>query len=158
MRLTDILQSDCVKAPLAATDKQGAIHELVDVLAASIGLDDAQREDLKHAVWQREMTRTTGIGHGIGIPHGKAKGVSKLAMAVGKTAQPIEFGAIDRKPVELIFLLASPVDQTGPHIQALAGISRMLTDAEFRNAIMQAASAQEVFNLIEQHDARQAAV
>ncbi len=156
MRLTDILQSDCVKAPLSATSKQDAIHELVDVMAAALGLNAEHTEGLKQAVWAREMTRTTGIGHGIGIPHGKAAGIESLAMAVGKTAEPIEFGAIDRKPVELIFLLASPIDQTGPHIQALAGISRMLTDTEFRGLMMQAEGNEAVYGLIVEHEAKQA--
>jgi mannitol/fructose-specific phosphotransferase system IIA component (Ntr-type) len=152
MRLTEILQPQCVCCPLESATKQEAIYELVDVLAKGLGLTEV--DDLKQAVWQRELTRTTGIGHGIGIPHGKSKACRKLVMAVGKTASPIEFGAIDGKPVDLIFLLASPIDQTGPHIQALATISRMLTDADFRATIKRATSAEELYGLIEQHEAK----
>src|SRR5690606_991284 len=126
MRLTDILQSDCVKVPLVAEAKETAIYELVDLLVSQTGIGGA--DDLKKAVWQRETTRTTGIGHGIGIPHGKSAGVDRLRMAIGKPVKPIEFRAIDGRPVDLIILLASPADQTGPHIQALAKISRLLTD------------------------------
>ncbi len=75
-------------------------------------------------------------------------------MAIGRTSQPLEFGAIDKQPVELILLLASPADQTGPHIQALAKISRMLTDDNFRNAIKQAQNGDELYQLIEQHEAQ----
>ena len=98
MRLTDILERECVRVPLEATDKHGAIDELVAVLAEHAGFDDV--ESLQKAVWDREQTRTTGIGHGIGIPHGKAAGVDRLRMAVGKPAEPIDFDAIDRKPVD----------------------------------------------------------
>lgn len=154
MRITDILQPDCVKVPLAATTKQAAIFELADVLGAAGLISSA--DDLKQAVWQRELTRTTGIGHGIAIPHGKVQGASRLVMAMGRASTPIEFDAIDRKPVELIFLLASPIDQTGPHIQALARISRLLTDEKFRDAMKSAADPQALYGLIKQHEAEMA--
>jgi fructose-specific phosphotransferase system IIA component len=153
MRLTEILQPDCIKIPLAATSRQAAIYELVDLLADKAGIQG--REQLKEAVWARETTRTTGIGHGIAIPHGKSTGCSKLSIAIGLTAQPIDFGAIDGKPVQLIILLASPPDQTGPHIQALARISRMLTDDKFRSTIKRSTSAEEVYKLISDSEAKE---
>ena len=153
MRLTDILQAECVKVPLESDSKEHAIYELVDVLADQVGIEN--RDQLKKAVWQRELTRTTGIGHGVGIPHGKSEGITKLCMAIGRTAKPIEFGSIDRKPVDLILLLASPADQTGPHIQALATISRMLTNADFRGAIRTAASGQSLYQIICEHEAKE---
>ena len=153
MRLTEILQPRCVKVPLQATAKQEAIFELIDLLAQSEGLPNAQQ--LKEAVWQRETARTTGIGHGIAIPHGKAPGLARLSMAIGLTGQPLDFGAIDGKPVSIIILLASPPDQTGPHIQALARISRMLTDDRFRAAMKQSTSAEAVYKLISDHEAKE---
>lgn len=152
MRLTDILQPECVKVPLAATDKREAIDELVDLLAVQCGIDDP--DQLKDAVWQREMTRTTGIGHGIAIPHGKSAGVRALCMAVGLPAQALEFNAIDGRPVDLILLLVSPQDQTGPHIQALAKISRMLTDDAFRQTLKHATDAAAVYQLIADHESK----
>lgn len=151
MRLTEIIQSGSVKVPLEATSKKDAIFELVDVLADESGIDT--RQELKDAVWQREMTRTTGIGHGIAIPHGKCKGCDRLSMAVGRLATPIDFKAIDGKPVELIILLASPLDQTGPHIQALARISRILTDDKARTLISQAPTSQALYELLTKYDA-----
>ena len=154
MRLTDILQPDCVKVPLAAQSKQEAIFELVDLLAAQTAINDA--EQLKKAVWQRETTRTTGIGHGIGIPHGKSAGVDRLRMAIGRPTEPVEFRAIDGRPVDLIILLASPADQTGPHIQALARISRMLTDDRLRGDLKTCNDASCLYRLIDEHEKRQA--
>lgn len=152
MRLTDILQPDCVRVPLQAISKQEAIYELVDLLAEKMQLDS--RDELRATVWQREQTRSTGIGHAVAIPHGKSKSCKQLCMAIGKASTPIEYGAIDGKPVELIFLLCSPVDQTGPHIQALAAISRMLTDPAFRSSVRTSKTSQDLFKLIVDHESK----
>ena len=133
MLLTDILQPDCVIVPLACEDKQSAIFALADRLVETTDITDA--EALKQAVWARETTRTTGIGGGVAVPHGKTEGVPALHMAIGRTAAPLEFGSIDRAPVELIILLASPVDQTGPHVEALSRISRMLIEPDVRDRL-----------------------
>ena len=151
MRLTEFLQPDDVKVPLVSPGKEAAIYELVDLLADHGAVSD--RAGFKAAVWQRELMRTTGIGHGVAIPHGKNLGCTRLCLAVGKPAQPIDFGSVDGKPVDLIFLLGSPPDQTGPHIQALANISRMLSDANMRQAIRTAATAEALYKLIETHEA-----
>lgn len=136
--------------PLAGADKQACIFELVDLLVEHTVIEDA--EALKEAVWQRELTRTTGIGHGIGIPHGKAACCDELRMAIGRPAEPLEFGSIDGKPVNLIILLASPLDKTGPHIQALAKISRLLVSEDLRDALQEAESAQALYDLLVQHE------
>ena len=149
MLLTEILKPDCIKVPLEATNKQEAIYELVELLCDQC--DIAAVDELKRAVWDRETTRTTGIGHSIAIPHGKTTGCPELCMAMGRPAQPLDFGAIDNKPVELIFLLASPLDQTGPHIQALARISQMLTQQDIRTAMLTAETAEDIYRLIGQH-------
>ena len=155
MRLTEILKPECIVVPLESTDKHDAICILADRLADVAGIED--HDDLKQAIWQREQTRTTGIGHGVAIPHGKCKGCTELQMAVGRTANPLDFAAIDGNPVDLIFLLASPIDQTGPHIEALACISHMLTDADMREAIIGAPDAQTMYKLIREHEAAQMA-
>lgn len=156
MRLADILEPHCIKIPLEATDKHAALDELVELLGDAGVVSEVRQ--LKDAVWQREQTRTTGIGHGIGIPHGKTDCLDRLSLAVGLPAAPIDFGAIDGKPVELIILLASPADQTGPHIQALAKISRMLTDDVFREAVKKAGSAQQLYDMLLEHEAQLAKV
>lgn len=142
MKLMDIVHLDCIKAPLEATDKQAAISELVALLAEAKRI--SQPEALRDAVWTREQTRTTGIGHGLAIPHGKAPGVDSLAIAIGRPAQPMEFQAIDSKPVRLIILLASPPQATSDHIQALAGISKLMSMEEFRQKVYGAPSAAEI--------------
>ena len=151
MRLTDILSVDCIKVPLAATDKKAAIAEMVDLLNHAGKLAD--RELMCQAALEREATRTTGIGNGLAIPHGKCAAVKELVMGVGKPAAPIDFESIDGKPVSIIIFLASPPDKTGPHIQALARISRLMTDPKFRQALEQAADPETVFGLFQSSEA-----
>lgn len=151
MKLTELITPECVVAPTSANDKRGVIDELVDVLAREGRVGDA--EALKEAVWTREQTRTTGIGHGLAIPHGKSASLSDMVMAIGKPAEPIEFEAIDGKPVQLIVLLASRPDQTSDHIQALARVSRLHMQAEFREKIYQATSPEEIYALLSEAEA-----
>lgn len=146
MNLSDVLKPDCIKVPLVSTDKRGAIDEMIQLLVDRGRISDG--DQLRAAVWQREATRTTGIGHGLAIPHGKAACCGELIMAIGKAAKPIEFQSIDNRPVQMIFLLASAPDQTGPHIQVLARISRLMTRPEFRNAILTAPDAATIYELI----------
>ncbi len=146
MILTQILQPTCIKAPLDGKDKDSVITELVDLLAENNLLVD--RDVVLEAVFAREQTRSTGIGSGIAIPHGKCDGVVELVMAVGIAAEPVNFDSIDQKPVSIVILLASPADRTGPHIQALARISRLMLDEEFKTKLEKAASPEEVYQLI----------
>lgn len=146
MNLLDILTPECIRAPLSATDKQGVINELVDALAGAGKVKDAK--SLKDAVWTRECTRTTGIGHGLAIPHGKCPGMSGLAMAIGRPAAPMDFEAIDGQPVKLVFLLASPPDKGSDHIQALARVSRLMMTDVFRERIYTASNPQEIYDLL----------
>ena len=151
MRLLDILTPSTVKAPLDATDKKGAIRELVDLLASAGAISDADR--LMTAVWEREQQRSTGIGEGLAIPHGKCDTVTELAMAIGRPAEPIDFNAIDMRPVKLIVLLASPPDRTADHIQALGKISRLMSHAEFRDQTYRAESGEALFELFRSAEA-----
>jgi fructose-specific phosphotransferase system IIA component len=146
MLLTQILQPGCIKAPLANKNKDDVIEELVNILADHGLVTD--RAQAFEAVMAREQTRSTGIGSGIAIPHGKCSAAKELVMSVGIAKDPIEFESIDRKPVSIVILLVSPPDQTGPHIQALARISRLMLDAQFKSQLEKAATPEEVYSLI----------
>lgn len=146
MQLTTILTLNCVKVPLQALDKQEAITELVGLLDSAGLLKN--RDDVFRAVIEREALRSTGIGLGLAVPHGKTAGVDRLVMAIGKTSEPLEFESIDGKPVSIILLLASPLDKTGPHIQALAQISRMMTQDDFREHVFSSQSAQQLYQTL----------
>ena len=149
MNLTDLITPESIRIPLHATDKRSAIAELVDVLAEAHGLTTGA-EELKAAVLEREQQRSTGIGEGLAIPHGKSDTVDRLFMAIGTPSEPMEFEAIDRRPVRMIVLLASPPDRTSDHIQALGKISRLMSRAEFREKAYEADSAQTLYTLFEE--------
>jgi fructose-specific phosphotransferase system IIA component len=146
MRLTDILKPQNIKIPLQATVKTDAIRELVDLLTANGEVADSKK--VLDSVLDREATRTTGIGNGLAIPHGKCNGTDHLVMAIGRPATPIDFQAIDGRPVTIIWLLTSPPDKTAPHIHALARISRLMTMEKFRQNLNQAKTSQEMFDII----------
>lgn len=146
MLLAQIIQPGCVRVPLEAQDKTSAITELINSLDAGKLL--LNRDEALQSVLVREQTRSTGIGSGVAIPHGKCKAVKELVMAIGIARQPIDFNSVDGKPVSIIMLLISPIDQTGPHIQALAKISRLMLDETFRNKLIGASSPQEVCELL----------
>jgi fructose-specific phosphotransferase system IIA component len=150
MILTQILQPSCVKVPLEGKTKEAVITELIDLLDARGLLND--REVVLNAVLMREQTRSTGIGSGIAIPHGKCKGVKELVMAIGITGELIDFESIDGKPVRMVVLLVSPSDRTGPHIQALARISRLMLDEQFKEELENAKSAQDLYELVSERE------
>ncbi len=150
MKLTEILQPDCVKVPLESKDKKSSIIELVDLLDSKHLLLD--RDTVLESVLIREQTRSTGIGSGIAIPHGKCNAVKELIMAVGITDEPIDFESVDAKPVKIIILLVSPANQTGPHIQALAQISRLMLDEKFKQKLENSSSADEAYELLSKKD------
>jgi len=146
MVLTQILQLRCIKVPLEGKDKTSVISELIGLLdAAGLLLD---KRAASEAVFMREQTRSTGIGSGIAIPHGKYRGVRELVMALGIAHEPIDFESVDGKPVTIVILLVSPADQTGPHIQALAKISRLMLDEQFRQTLANASTADQVYQLL----------
>ena len=146
MELSKILTPERIKVPLEADDKNDVITQLIDVLNETGGLRD--RDIALEAVLKREAERTTGIGYGLAIPHGKSDGCSKLVIAAGKPGKPVDFQSLDGRPVTFVVLLVSPPDQTGPHIQALAKISRLMNIEEFRAASDKATTAQQLYNAI----------
>ena len=145
MNILDVLSSTAVKAPLDATDKRAAINELIDVLDAAKLIKNP--DILKSLVWEREQQRSTGIGEGLAVPHGRSDCSEDLVIAIGRPREPIDFGSVDKKPVRLIVLIATPPDKTADHIQALGKISRLMADTEFREAAYAAETAPELYDL-----------
>ncbi|MBP8304214.1 MAG: PTS sugar transporter subunit IIA [Phycisphaerae bacterium] len=140
-----------MKVPLQGKTKNAVISELIDLLTDNGMISD--KKVASEAVFNREKTRSTGIGSGIAIPHGKCKAVKELVMAMGLTAEPVDFDSVDDKPVRIVILLISPLDQTGPHIQALARISRLLLDEPFKQMFEQAATAEQAYSLLTRKEA-----
>ena len=155
MQLASVITPQRVLVPIEARDKIGVITALVDLIARTGGLTD--RDRALEAVLKREAERTTGIGYGLAIPHGKSDACETLVMAAGKPAQPVDFQSLDGRPVTFVVLLISPPDQTGPHIQALAKISRLMNMPEFREAVDRATTAEELYKAIVEFEQREEA-
>ena len=151
MNLAEIIHLEHIRVPLQSTTKQDCIAELVDLLAAGGRVLD--RNGFLQAVMDREKLRTTGIGKGLAIPHGKSKHCTGLVMAVGKPAAPIPFDAIDQKPVWIIALLGTPPELGGLHIQALAKLTRISIIEKNRLAFQTADSAAALYHAMMQADA-----
>lgn len=152
MILTRILRPGCTKVPVESRDKRSVITELVDLLDANGLLLD--KNVALQAVLAREQIRSTGIGGRIALPHGKCKAVNELVMALGIAHQPIDFDSIDGKPATIIIVLVSPADQTGPHIQALATISRLMLDEEFKEKLEKSKSSSEAYELLKDKESK----
>jgi fructose-specific phosphotransferase system IIA component len=151
MRLSEILRPQNIKMGIEATVKTDAIADLVNLLESNGDVTDGKK--VLEAVLDRESTRTTGIGNGLAIPHGRSPGTTKLSMAIGRPVTPIDFQSIDGRPVTIIWLLTSPPDQSGTHIKALAAISRLMTSDKFRLAMNNAQTPQEMFDIVQAQEA-----
>ncbi len=152
MNLLDILDEQVVLINLQATDKQGAIVELATALKTSGKITDL--DGVLNAVLEREKIMSTGIGKGVAIPHGKSDAVNELAGVLGVKKEGLDFAALDEQPVFLFFLLVSPPDVSGPHIRALAHISRLLRHDNLRRTLIEADSADAVLGLITEEERR----
>lgn len=140
MLLTDLLTPERIRIPLRARDKDALLSELVDIVTAGDAIDE---DEVLRAVRERESVLSTGIGHGVAIPHGKSSALPQLRMAAGRTAEPIEFDALDGQPVRLFFLLVGPETAAGPHIKALSRISRLVRRDDIRDRLVSARDARE---------------
>jgi mannitol/fructose-specific phosphotransferase system IIA component (Ntr-type) len=139
-----------VKLELESFDKEECFEELIDLLVRGGCITD--RAAALEAILQREAQGTTGIGKGIAIPHGKHPSVNGLVAALGLSNEGIEFDAIDGEPVHLVFMLLSTNNDPGPHIQALAEISRLLLIPGFYRKITEARTAREILDIIESEE------
>ncbi len=151
MKIVEFLRPDAVIATLGGTTAQAALAELCRPLGASYKLEPQR---LLETLLDREKLGSTGIGEGVAIPHGKVAGLPALIASFGRSQQGIDFRAIDGKPTHLFFALVAPENSAGAHLKALARISRIFKNPSFREAIMKAAGADEIFRLIEAEDGR----
>ena len=147
MTLLDILSPDSTIVDLKGETKEEIIAELIDSLANSDAITD--RDKVLQAVLEREKIMSTGIGDGIAIPHGKSDSVEQLIAALGTQRRGVDFEALDGEPAYVFFLLVSPANVSGPHIKALARISRLLKNDEFKKKLIAAESSTAVIGIIE---------
>ena len=152
--LTDILTSEAVEASLAVANKKALFQQLAANASRQSGLD---AKDILASLNTREKLGSTGFGGGTAIPHGKITGIGKVFGAFARLTQPIDFGAVDGMPVDLVFLLLSPPDAGADHLKALASVSRAFRDRQMLDKLRGARSRDALYALLAGEEARNAA-
>jgi PTS system nitrogen regulatory IIA component len=151
MKILEILPPERIMPDLQASNKRGALEELARTITD--GLDGLSLQSVVEVLLDRERLGSTGIGDHIAIPHGKLPQLSQLKLAFGRSLKGVDFDSMDGKPSHLFFLLLAPADSAGQHLKILAKISRMLMSQSFRDNLMKAQGAEEIYRLIAERDA-----
>jgi PTS system nitrogen regulatory IIA component len=146
MNLKTVLTAETISLHLKGTTKEEIINELLDILVTAKKIQD--RDAAYNAVMDREQKMSTGMKHGIAIPHGKSATIRDLVACIGISENPIEFDSLDHQPCRIFIMTLSPVEKTGPHLQFLAEISLLFKSAEKRQDILNAASADAVLKVL----------
>ena len=152
MQVMDFLSKQAIVTDIKATKKEDVIKELVDALVESGDIEKRYRAKLIDALMSRESLGSTAIGQGIAIPHAKSECVDKLVAAFGLSKKGVDFDSLDGEPAYIFFLLVAPQDSAGPHLKALARISRLLKDKYFRDTLRGCADDKSVLKIIAQED------
>jgi len=152
MKVIDFLQPERIVANLSAKTKPAVLSEMSAHLAELEPGVDA--ESLRKVLEERELLASTAIGDGIAIPHGKLDSVGRLVGALGRSVEGIEFESIDGKPTHLVFMLVAPASSTGIHLKALARLSRLFRDPDFRQRLLVAPTREGMYQVISEEDAK----
>ncbi len=152
MKISEILNKNLLIPNLQSKNKKGVLEELASVLVAQGKLPDLEK--VVEVLLDREKLGSTGIGDGIAIPHGKIRDLGEVVASFGRSREGVEFESIDQKPTHLFFLLVAPENSAGIHLKALARISRLLKDPNFRKRLMEAENEEGLFQIISEEDAR----
>jgi len=149
MKINDVLNKEAINVNLTARDKKGVLEELVMPVASAAG---TTKEQLVKVLLERERLGSTGIGGGIGIPHGKLKNMDSLILGFGLSRQGVNFESMDGRPTHIFFLLLTPENSAGIHLKLLARISRLLKNDEFKAQLMQSQTAEDIIAAISKED------
>ena len=153
MRITDYMTEADVLPDLNASTREDVLKEMVKHLSEAGKVTNG--DELVQILLDREMLGSTGIGHGVAIPHGRLPGLKEILLVFGRSQKGVEFDAHDGKPVNLFFLLVAPEDSAGIHLKALARISRILKNPECRTALMNSRDRDALLKVIREEDERQ---
>ncbi|KPK97017.1 MAG: hypothetical protein AMJ95_11355 [Omnitrophica WOR_2 bacterium SM23_72] len=152
MQIMEFLSKKAIVTDLKATKKEDVIKELVDALINSGEIEKRYRNKLIDALMTRESLGSTAIGQGIAIPHAKSDCVQKLVAAFGLSKKGVNFDSLDGEQAYIFFLLVAPQDSAGPHLKALARISRLLKDKYFRDTLRSCTDEKSIIKIISQED------
>jgi PTS system nitrogen regulatory IIA component len=150
MKMMELLRKEFILEDLKADGKREVLAELAGAFAKGEARFDLQ--EMLHVLLEREKLGSTGIGDGIAIPHGKLAGLEEIMVAFGRSRAGIDFDTMDGKPAHLFFLLVAPEESAGQHLKALAKISRMLKDADFRKRLLESEGREELIGVFTEKD------
>ena len=146
MNLKSVLSKDTISLHLKGTTKDEIINELLDILVAAKKIEN--REVAFKAIMDRENKMSTGMKHGIAIPHGKSSSIRDLVACIGISDNPVDFDSLDHQPCQIFIMTLSPVEKTGPHLQFLAEISLLFKNSEKRKDILAASTPEQVLRIL----------
>ncbi|MDD3289105.1 MAG: PTS IIA-like nitrogen regulatory protein PtsN [Alphaproteobacteria bacterium] len=152
--MRDLIVADAVISRLEGTSKKQILQDMAARATSLLGIDDHSIFD---ALWEREKLGTTGVGGGIAIPHGRIAGLNQVRAFFARLKQPVDFEAVDKRPVDLVFLLLAPAEAGADHLHALATISRLLRDAKFCDELRAAKDKEALYRLLTETHAAEAA-
>lgn len=151
MNISNVIKKDIIFLNLAAKSREEALQQIVDGMAAGGYVSDKSK--YMSAVMEREKSGTTGIGFGVAIPHGKSEGVTSACVAYARLTTPVDWNSFDGKPVTNIFLIGVPKENAGnDHLKILIALSKNLMHDEFRAALEQAATQDEILAVLKNMD------
>ena len=152
MQIMEFLSKKAILTDIKSVKKEDVIKELVEALMVAGDIEKRCRNKLIESLMSREALGSTAIGQGIAIPHAKSDCVEKLVAAFGLSKKGVDFDSLDGEPAYIFFLLVAPQDSAGPHLKALARISRLLKDKYFRDTLRSCEDDKAVIKIIAQED------
>lgn len=150
MKIAELLGKDTIKLNLKANSKMEVLDQLVDVLYDAGRLND--KELYKEEILKRESLSSTGIGEGIGIPHGKTSAVKKASLALGIFRDGVDFDSLDGAPVNIVFMIAAPEGANNEHLETLSRLSVLLMNPEFKEGLLSSKVPEDVFSLLDKFE------
>ena len=154
MNIGELLDRTAISARVSAANKKKALAVIAEIAARNFGLEPGNVLD---ALIEREAAGSTGVGHGVAVPHARLEGLQRMRGIFVRLEQPVEFESVDDQPVDLLFALFAPKNAGAEHLRALARVSRIMRQGELREQLRKARSADAVHALLVQDAARPAA-
>ncbi len=157
MRLTEYINPKCVSVDMEVKGKDEALEFLVGLLLQGGSITAAQKKEIINILKKREALGSTGVGYGVGIPHGKCSSMDKIVLAIAVSKKGVDFDSLDGKPVHIFFLLLGPEGTPTEHLKALARIARFSKDRNFRERIVKAETPEEILKIIKEREDKELA-
>ncbi len=152
MNIFDLLEESAVSINLKGRKKPEILSELVDLLAKGGNIKKSGKNEILQKLEERELLGSTGIGKGVAIPHAKCPKIKKMIAAFGISKEGLDFKSLDGEPTHIFFLIIAPGETPGPHLKALAKISRLLDDKFIRDRLLAVKNSQGVLQIIKDEE------